>query len=282
MKNKEDHIALGLFVLFAILPFFASLIYAFLYSVGLVGIANTGFTFDFWQKVLTNGEFVTSFGFSFLIAAISTFISVSGALLITFKFREELEKTSFGFLMYLPLAIPGIVTSFITFQVMSKGGFISRLAYNSGVISDLGQFPELVNDSLAIGIILSYITMTLPFFVLTFINIHRNERVEELSSLAVSLGATPPQVTRRIFIPLLLQRARVLIILAFIVTMGGYEVPLILGRQSPQMLSVLIIRELKQYDLTKISQGYVEAVIYTMLVALTVILLFRTKKASYA
>ncbi|MDZ7845445.1 MAG: hypothetical protein U5L96_00940 [Owenweeksia sp.] len=40
---------------------------------------------------------------------------------------------------------------------------------------------------------------------------------------------------------------------------------------------MLIIREIKQYDLTKISEGYVVAVIYTFTVSLAAIALFSRK-----
>jgi len=72
-------------------------------------------------------------------------------------------------------------------------------------------------------------------------------------------------------------------VLYFIFLLGAYEVPLILGQESPQMLSVLIIQEIKQYDLDKISEGYVVAVLYTLIVSAAAIVLFLPKrKSAYA
>ena len=120
--------------------------------------------------------------------------------------------------------------------------------------------------------------MVLPFFVLLFLNVYKNERIAELSVLAQALGASKIQVSKKVFLPILLQKTWVLIVLYFIFLLGAYEIPLILGQESPQMLSVLIIREIKQYDLTKISEGYVVAVIYTAVVAVAAIALFLPKK----
>ncbi len=265
-------------MLIGVVPFGAAFIYALLYSLGIVGVVNEGFTTQFWEAVFKSGEFFKSFGYSVLIALIATGISVSGALWITLKFRKNLESKFLSTIIYMPLAIPGIVAGFFMFQLFSKGGFFSRLSYKMGWITEASQFPDLVNDSLAIGIILAFITMVMPFFALLFLNVYKNERVEELSILAQSLGAKRGQITQRVFLPIMLKKTWILIVLYFIFLLGAYEIPLILGQESPQMLSVLIIREIKQYDLSKISEGYVVAVIYTVVVSIGAILLFLPKK----
>ncbi len=278
MKNRIPHIGLVLFVLIGILPFALAFIYALLYSFGVVGVVNTGFTFKFWLAVLQSGEFFKSLIYSALIAFVSMAASVGGALWITIQFRKNLERKFLSFIAYLPLAIPGVVTGFFIFQLLSKGGFFARISYAFGWIREATDFPDLVNDTFALGINLAFITMVLPFFVLLFLNVFKNERLDELSILAQSLGANPRQVVQRIQLPILLKKARILIVLYFIFLLGSYEVPLILGQESPQMLSVLIIREIKQYDLDKISEGYVAAVLYTIIVSATVLFLFLPKR----
>lgn len=278
LKNKRLNFGIILFIAIGVVPFVAAFIYALLYSFGVIGVANKGFTTEFWTSVLASGEFFTSFLYSFLIALVAVAVSVGGALWVTLKFRKRLEQKFLSFIIYLPLAVPGIVTGFFTFQLFSKGGFFARLSYQLGWITEASQFPDLVNDALAFGILLSFITMIMPFFVLLFLNVYKNERIEELSILAQSLGANAKQVTQRISLPILIKKTRVLIVLYFIFLLGAYEVPLILGRESPQMLSVLIIREIKQYDLDKISEGYVVAVMYTLIVSAAAIVLFFPRK----
>jgi len=265
-------------VLIGAVPFCAAFIYALLYSFGIVGVLNNGFTLQFWNSVFASGEVLGSFGYSAAIAAISVVLSVSLAMWVTLKFKRELNKRFLAFIIYLPLAIPGIVAAFFTFQLFSKAGFFSRIAYSFGWISEARFFPDLVNDQLSIGIMLTFITVVMPFFVLLFLNVYKNERVEELSNLAFSLGANSSQVTWKVTIPILLRKTWTLVALYFIFLLGAYEVPLILGQESPQMLSVLIIRELNQYDLSKISEGYVVAVIYTIVVSLAAIAIFSRKK----
>ncbi|MGB7394090.1 MAG: ABC transporter permease subunit [Pricia sp.] len=278
MKNSTSTFGIILFIAIGVVPFAAAFIYALLYSFGVIGVANQGFTTEFWASVWASGEFFTSFLYSAAIALVAVSISVGGALWATLKFRERLEGRFLSFIIYLPLAVPGIVTGFFTFQLFSKSGFFARLSYQLGWIDRAAQFPDLINDSLAFGITLSFITLVMPFFLLLFLNVYKNERIEELSVLAQSLGATAKQVTRRVFFPILIKKTWVLIVLYFIFLLGAYEVPLILGQESPQMLSVLIIREIKQFDLDKISEGYVVAVMYTIIVSAAAILLFLPRK----
>ncbi|MFT6035741.1 MAG: putative spermidine/putrescine transport system permease protein [Marivirga sp.] len=274
MKNKSSYIGLIFFLVIGILPFGLALGYALLYSFGIVGIINEGFTLQFWEEILTNGEFIQSFGFSALVSFISVALSVTSALWLAIRYKTDLNKRFLSFAIYLPLAVPGVVSAFFTLQLFSKSGFFSRIAFQLGAIDTIKEFPSLVNDSFAIGIILTFITLVLPFFLLLFLNIYKNERVDELVTLATTLGATRRQAIRHVSIPILLRKSWKLIALYFIFLLGSYEVPLILGRESPQMLSVLVVRELKQFDLTKISEGYVIAAIYTVAVSLAAIILF--------
>lgn len=281
MKNRRPNLGIIVFVAIGVVPFTVAFIYALLYSFGIIGVANQGFTTEFWVSVWTSGTFFTSFLYSSSIALVAVTVSVGGALWATLKLRKHLEQKFMSFIIYLPLAVPAVVTGFFTFQLFSKGGFFARLSYQLGFIDQASQFPDLVNDSLAFGIVLSFITMVMPFFLLLFLSVYKNERIEELSVLAQSLGANAKQVTRRIFLPILIKKTWVLIVLYFIFLLGAYEVPLILGQESPQMLSVLIIQEIKQFDLDKISEGYVVAVMYTLMVLLAAILLFLPRPKSY-
>ncbi len=282
LKSSTSQFSLTLFLFVGLVPFALAVGYAVLYSVGVIGIVNEGFTLLFWQRVWESGEFVRSFGYSAGISAIAVLISVSLALMVTLTFRKSFEGKLMSYMIYLPLAVPGMVAAFLALQLFSKAGFFSRVAFQFGWIASVGEFPDLVNDRWGIGMIFTFITVVLPFFVLLFLNVYKNERIAELSQLAHSLGATSRQILWKVSLPLLLQKTWTLIVLYFVFILGAYEIPLVLGQESPQMLSVMIIRELKQFDLTKISQGYVVAVIYTLIVSLAAIVLFsRTKTAGH-
>jgi len=280
MLSKINRIGLPFFILFAVVPFAAALIYALLYSLGIVGVVNDGFTLVYWKEVILSPTLWKSFIYSSAIAAIGTVLSLGLSIWIVLKFKDQIEGRFLSFMVYLPLAVPGVVSAFFTYQLFNKTGFFARIAYQLGWIQEARNFPDLVNDAYAIGIIITFISLLTPFFILLYQNIYKNERIEELSQLSKALGANSRQIVWKVSLPILLQKSWVLIVLYFIFLLGAYEVPLILGQESPQMLSVLILQELKQYDLTKISEGYVMAIIYTVVISSITLFVFSRKKVS--
>ncbi|MDI1324371.1 MAG: ABC transporter permease subunit [Algoriphagus sp.] len=277
MKSKPTF-GLLFFFLLGLLPFVAALIYALLYSLGIVGILSEGASISYWRQVFQSGELIGSFLYSALLAGIGVALSVSLALLVSMGLRTSLQHRFWSLLIYFPLAIPGMVASFLSIQLLSKAGFFSRISMKMGWIDSLQQFPDWINDSYGIGIILTFVLIVSPFFVILFSNVYQNERVSELSTLAYSLGARSNQVFWKVTLPILFSKTKRIMILYFIFLLGSYEIPLVLGQESPQMLSVLIIRELKQFDLKLIPEGYVIAVAYTVVIAVSALLVFRRRE----
>ncbi|MEP7251146.1 MAG: ABC transporter permease subunit [Ginsengibacter sp.] len=279
MKNKLiNNTGLLCFLLVVVIPFFAGLIYSLLYSFGLTGILSSGFTTRHASTVIHDGEFFSSIAFSFYIAAASIFISLLIAIPGAIVFTDNITKSKKAFFVYMPLAIPSIVTAFISFQLLGKTGFISTVAYHAKVINGLQQFPDLINDRFGIGIITTHVLMATPFFLIFFSNLVVSERLHDLSGAAASLGANKFQRLSRVVIPVLFKRGFATIVLYFIFVFGSYEIPLILGRQSPQMISVLIVRKMQRFNLLDIPQGYFSSLLYTLLVIILLLIFLKPGK----
>lgn len=74
----------------------------------------------------------------------------------------------------------------------------------------------------------------------------------------------------------MIKKSIVSIVLFVVFVMSSYEVPLLLGRQNPQMISVLIIQKVQRFNLLDIPQGYAMSIVYVILIiALLLILYFR-------
>lgn len=278
LKNKINHIGIAFFLLLVLLPFAGGLLYSLLYALGLTGILSNGFTWDNITSVLNSGEMYRSLGFSFYIAVSSIFISLLVAIPAVVSFHHSIAKSKRSFFVYMPLAIPAIVTVFISFQLLGKTGLFSAAAYQLHIINDLQQFPDLINDRFGIGIIASHVLMAVPFFLIFFSNIFLSERLPELGKVAASLGAKKQQILLRIVLPVLLKRGLTTILLYFIFVLGSYEIPLILGRQSPQMISVLIVRKMQRFNLLDIPQGYFLSAIYSFIIILLLFIFLNPKK----
>lgn len=277
MKLNTKNISIAIFVILAAIPVLFGFGYALLYSFGLTGVLSNGFTTEYWEKTLTATDFWKSLGFSLFIALCVMLISLFFSIWIVISWTKNLYKGLLSYVTYLPLAFPAIVMAFFSFQFLSKSGFLSRLMKTLGFIDNLNQFPDWTNDALGLSIIFSLCLLVTPFFIILYSNLYQNERLPELKSLAETLGAKKRQIIARVMVPILLKKSAFTIMLFVIFIMGTYEIPLLLGRQDPSMLSVFIIQKLQKFNLTDIPQAYAIAVIYILLIATLIAVVYKTR-----
>ncbi len=166
MKSQlNSNTSAGLFfLLVVVVPVFSGLVYAALYSFGIVGILNTGFTTEHWKAILSGSPFWKSVGFSLFVAISSVVISLIFALAIALSWKKALHQGMLSTVIYLPLCFPGTVMAFFMFQILSKSGFLSRLGFASGILDDLNNFPAFIQDAYGVGIILTSVFLITPFF----------------------------------------------------------------------------------------------------------------------
>ncbi|NVO86489.1 ABC transporter permease subunit [Hymenobacter terrestris] len=248
-----------------ILPLYALLViglplaglgYALLGSVGVVGPLAAGFTGRYWQALGHETGLAYAALYSLWIALASVGISVVLALALVLRAQPTLQRGPLPGLLYVPLVMPALVVAFYLFQLLSRSGWISRISFRLGLTNSLEAFPELVQDATGVGIILAHVLLTFPFLTLLFQAIYQESRLAELGQLTSTLGASASQFRRRIAAPLLLRRAAPTLLLSFIATLGAYDIPLLLGRPYPQMLSVFIITKLQRFDLRELPAAY--------------------------
>ena len=266
MQKSSTYIGLGLFLALTAIPLLLGIGYALLFSLGLTGILSEGFTLEHWRAVLRSAAFWESIVFSAYVALVSIGMAVSLALFVVVRRPHTFEKGPLSFFIYLPLALPAIVMAFFIFQMMSKAGFLSRLAFQLGLTRSLGHFPDWVNGQYGIGIITAHFLMALPFFLILYTQMYRHEGMRALMQQAYTLGATRRQAAWRVAAPALFRRSFATVVLYLLFVMGSYEIPLLLGSQSRQMVSVLTIQKLQRFNLDDIPQAYTISVLYSMAV----------------
>lgn len=270
-----------MYILLTVLPLGAGLVYALFYASGVTGILTEGVTFSNWGKVFSR-ELFLSLVYSGGIALVVMLITVFFAMITTVHHHTKINKGWMSYIAYLPLAVPAIVAAFFTLQLLGNSGLLARLAAGLGLISSPMDFPDMVNDTWAIGIIVSHIMLAFPFFLLLYVNLYKNERLGELEQLSTTLGASPKDIFRKVQMPVLLKRSMPTVVLYYLFVFGSYEIPLILGQQSPQMVSVLVIRKLSKFNLADVPQAYGIAAVYTVLVIVSVLFYFRRKGVRHA
>jgi len=260
---------IALFLFFCVLPLGLSIGYSFLYSIGGVGLLSDGLTLQHWSD-LFRGEFLRSMLYSLWIALASAGIALILALTFLFTLRRHLKSPGMYRLLFLPLTIPPIVVAFVIFQLYSGSGIFSRIILQTGLIDGTQQFPALVQDPYGIGILLAHVFIAFPFFLLVLLNLYRHEKLDEIERVASSLGADTNTIRLRLQLPILMKGLFPLLILYIIFFMGAYEIPLLLGQSSPQMISVLILEKLQRFNLSDIPVAYSMAVWYAIICIITI------------
>jgi putative spermidine/putrescine transport system permease protein len=280
-RSSFDHVGLGLYFLLTMAPVAASLLYAALYGLGAVGLLSHGLTLEHWRRVIESGEAWASVGLSLYVASAVVALTIVTSLPIALVLRRRLESGPLPYFVTLPLAIPGTVAAVLALQLLGGAGLLSRLAYRLGLTSGVAGFPSLVHDAALAGVVASHVALAAPFFVLLFVELYATERLDALKTLAASLGASRSQGLLRVTGPILLRAAVPSLTLLFVVVLGSFEIPLLLGRQAPQMLSVLTYRKYALFDIAQKPEAYILALGYALLVFGVVALVFRDKRVGH-
>ncbi|MBS3738018.1 ABC transporter permease subunit [Mesohalobacter halotolerans] len=261
-----------LFGLLIVLPLVAGLSYALSYSLGLSGLLSKGFTLDYWQKALTSQNLWVSFLYSLSIGLVSVVTSLCIAVSMALSWNKSIQQGRLSYFIFLPLCFPATVMAFLVLQWLSPSGWFSRIAFELGFICSLNDFPNVVRDFYGVGIIFCSVLLITPFFTILMSNIYRNENLLELEKLSKTLGASSRKTLRCVTLPILFKKSKMTLLLFVIFVMSSYEVPLILGRQYPQMVSVAIVQKIQKFNLNDIPLGFAMSVLYVLLVILVLVL----------
>jgi len=231
-----------------------------------------------YAAVFTSREFYLSFLLTFHIAFTSTVISsvlaIGAALLLR---RSFIGKSVINFLFQLNLTVPHIVGAIGILYLFSQSGSFARLGYHWGLIAKPGDFPALVFDPYAIGIILQYVWKEIPFIgVIVLANMQAIG--QDYESVARSLGASRWQAFRHVLLPLIFPGVLSASVMVFAFTFGAYEIPALLGQNYPAALPVLAYRKYTDVDLAARPEAMAMAIVIAVLSAVMIYLYLRMSR----
>jgi spermidine/putrescine transport system permease protein len=172
---------------------YASLIYLFLYmpiaililysfNESKLNAVWTGFTFDWYLKLMQNGDVLDAMKTSLIVALISTIAATMiGTLAAVGMYRYQFRgKTALDAMLYLPIVIPEIVMG------------ISLLALFAQLDVPLGYFT----------LIAAHITFSVPFVVVV-VRARMAGFDRSMEEAAMDLGATPWQTFLKVTVPVI-------------------------------------------------------------------------------
>lgn len=255
--------------------FLASLALGLVRSFGyLPAIGLTDPTLGAYRAVLTDPAFLRSLGLTLWIALASTAIAALIALGAALLLRQTFPGRALAlFLFQLNLTIPHIVGAIGILYLFSQSGSFARLAHATHLITTPADFPALVFDPHAIGIILTYVWKEVPFIGL--ILLARMQTIgADYEAVARSHGATRGQAVRHILLPLLMPSLIGASALTFAFSFGAYEIPALLGASFPKALPVLAYQSFTDVDLTSRPEALAMAIVIALIGAVMLAIVF--------
>lgn len=233
-------------------------------------LGQTEFNLAAFASVLTAPSFAASLLLSLHIAFTSTLLSLILAIASALLLRQNfVGKRLVSFLFQLNLTVPHIVGALGILYLFSQSGSFARLAFHTGMITKPADFPALVFDPYAFGIIAQYVWKEVPFIGIVILS-QLQTIGQDYEAAAQSLGANRWQRFRYILLPLILPGALSASILTFAFAFGAYEIPLLLGASHPAALPVLAYQSYTNPDLSTRPQAMALAVILTLISAVLI------------
>lgn len=215
-----------LFVVFFVGSFIFVVGYSFQHFSPTQGTIE-GFTLDNYQKVLTDEGIRDIFGRTIRLSLIVTVLGVLLAYPVALALAriEGFRRTLLFVLVISPLFISGVIRAFAWSQAMVRPGIINEVLIWLGFIKSSGRL-NLLYTEWAVGI--GLLEVVLPFIILPLSSSIRKQD-PALSSAAQSLGANPLVTFWRVTLPLSLPGLVAGTSLSFIICMGSYVTPDLLG-----------------------------------------------------
>ncbi|HWQ32409.1 MAG TPA: ABC transporter permease subunit [Blastocatellia bacterium] len=256
--------------------FAGGLLLALVQSLGYFAPAGEhSLTLAHYRALLNDSEIRASLLLTIGLATVATLISALLGLGLALAVRELTQRRRWpGALLQVPLAVPHLAMAVALVNVIAPSGLVARAAYALGFVTAPAEFPALVNDRYGAGIVLAYVLRETPFIALMALALL--VRVgSEYEQAARTLGASAWQRLRYVTLPLVAPAvvSAALVVFAFI--FGAFEVPLILGRPYPAMLSVVAQRRYMDVNLTERPGAIAVAVVISLITGVLVWLYLR-------
>ncbi len=252
--------------------FFGGLVMGLMQSFSFMPmIGLNDFNIDAYRSLFSDREFLMSLALTLWISISSTLLTVVFAIITALAFRRTFPgKRLINFLYQFPITIPHIVITIGTMLVFSQSGIVARIAYHLGMISDQSTFPVLISDNLGLGIIYVYLWKQIPFVGVIVLSILQSLG-NNFEELARSLGANKWQSFRHVLLPTIIPGILPASIICFSFTFGSYEVPFLLGKPYPAVISVLAMRLYQDVDLNARPQAMATAVFMAVFISVLVV-----------
>lgn len=224
---------------------------------------DNGFTLEHYRRIFSEDIYWRSFGLTFRIALMVTVLTLILGYPVAYAAAHVKRPWDVLILSFviLPFWTSVLVRAYAWLVLLQRTGVTNQMLERFGLISE----PlALVHNEL--GTVIATVHILLPFMVLPLYSTMQ-KIPRELMLAGASLGGGPLHTFLRVFLPLSLPGVVAGLTLVFVLTLGFYITPELLGGGRTIMISMVVSRNVELYN----QWGAASAVGVVLLVAVLAI-----------
>ena len=224
----------------------AVLVLAVLFAYPLLGIVNrsvykAGYTLDFYRQIVRVPVYLQVFWGTFRVSALVTLLCLALGYPLAYVLANCRPRMArlLTIIVILPFFTSIIVRTYAFMVLLGRNGIVNQYLMAFGLTDK--PLLLLYNQG---GVVIGMSYVLLPYMVLTVYSVMRSID-PRLVRAAHSLGASRLQAFRRVFLPLSLPGIAGGTLLVFILSLGFFITPALMGGPGDMMIAMLIEREVE-------------------------------------
>jgi spermidine/putrescine transport system permease protein len=224
------------------------------------------FVFDNYKRVFGNSLYIGQLINTLRIAVMTTVISlvVSFPIALLLARLKGPWKPTFVLLLFIPFWSSYVVRTFVWLPILGRNGVINDALRAFGIIDQPLDILLYNQGSVLLGLVYVFtLFMTLPIYVTL------DKLDPALLEAANDLGARPLQTLLRVIIPLSLPGVMSGSVMVFLLSVGAYVTPQLLGGPSSLMFGNVIASQF----LSDNNWAFGSALAVTMMVVVMIVLM---------
>ena len=241
-RERRDTVRYLLILLPAILVLLALFVYPLL---GLIDRSfyrpRSGYTLEFYGQIWRVPVYLQVIGRTFRTAALATLTCLVFGYPLAYLLATRRPRVARLLLIVviLPFFTSIIVRTYAWMVLLGRNGVVNQYVTWLGLAD--APLPLLYNQG---GVLIGMTYVLLPYMILTLYSVMRGID-PALVRAAHGLGASRWQAFRRVFLPLSLPGIAAGTLLIFILSLGFFITPALMGGPADMMIAMLIEREVE-------------------------------------
>jgi len=242
-----------------------------LFYLSFIGRDGT-FSFENYERMWKSKAYIKIFITTFKISILTTIICAAIGYPLAY-FMSQLSRKWANICMIgvlIPFWTSLLVRTYAWLVLLQKKGLLNNIAIDMGLISEPIKFVHNTT-----GTLIGMVHIMLPFLILP---LYANMRAidKDCMKAASSLGATPSRAFWTVFLPLSLPGLLAGLLIVFVLCLGFYVTPAILGGGKVIMAAMKISSNIELY----FSWGAASALGVVLLLVTAIILFIASKLVS--